>query len=368
MKMPRGHINVMRRLRLALATATGLVVLLGGAALPASAAVPTDDFRDVRSSGTFVPGTGEKTASIGFTVVNPLGTVAATPVTTTVSAEIIPPGRSSKAVTITYTAPTPPAAGAALPTSAAGTGTFTITKDDPIGMWALKLTVSRGGTPGTTAIYDVPVTAENAITGATVSPNPVSLQKGKEVRVSVSVTVKEATTVSAQLVSDDTSEYYDLGNLTHEGNGLYSGETFFSDDSAPGGWKLEITATRGETSFKGTGGFRVDAATGGSSAKTKSKTRVTITAPAKAKAGATIKVSGKVYKGSAAYSGKTVEIYFKSKAKGAKYKLVGFAKTTSSGKYTKSAKQKVDGYWRVKVPGTSKTYSSLSAQKFVDVK
>lgn len=330
---------MMRRLRLLVATATGAAVLLTGASLSAASATTAgDDISGVTASGTVIPTSGDTQASIAFQLRDPLGTQSA-PGTASVSAEITPPGKSARAVSISYSPPTAPSEGQPLPTSQSGSGSFTIGKDDPTGDWTLNLKVSRGGAESSNT-FSVTVSGDSTITGATVDPNPVNLQKGKEVKVSVSVSVKDATSVSAQLVSDDTNEYYDLGSLQVDGNGYYSGETFFSDDTAPGDWKLEVTASRGGRSLKGVGSFTVNAPSGGSSKKTKA--RATITAPAKVTAGKAFKVSGKVYRGSKAYKGKVVEVYFKKKTKGAKYKLIGLVKATSTGKFAKSVKQKAD--------------------------
>ncbi|MFE3453243.1 hypothetical protein ACFXJ8_30395 [Nonomuraea sp. NPDC059194] len=363
-----------RRMRLLLATATGVAVLVGGAGLSSASAsvsraayVAADDITNVSVGNAYVPADKEIEVSFSFALANPLGpgtgpTTDADKVTIT-AADITPAGKSAKAVTtsVNYPAHVTGESTAPRPASASGTGKFTISKDDPAGDWTLRLQTSRGNT----STFTVKVAGKQGITGASVTPNPVNLVKGQEVKVTVQAAVKDATLVSAKMVSDTTSEYYDLGSLELATDGYYTGTVYFTDDSAPGDWTLEISASRGGETLKGVGSFSVNAPEGGASKKSKSK--ITLSAPNKAKLGKTFKIYGKVYRGTKAYKGKVVEVYFKKKGTKS-YKFMGFAKATSTGKYTKTVKQKYDGYWRTKVPATSKTHSSWSAQEFVDVK
>ncbi|MEU4325868.1 hypothetical protein [Nonomuraea dietziae] len=361
-----------KRMRLLLATATGVAVLVGGASLSSASAsvsqaayVAADDITNVSLSGSaYVPADKEIEVGFTFAVANPLGPgTGPAPDTEKVSiasADITPPGKSAKAVTVSYTAPANVGDAQPRPTSASGSGKFTITKDDPSGDWTLKIVTSRG-----TNSFTVKVAGKQGITGASVNPNPVNLVKGQEVKVTVQAAVKDASLVSAKMTSDTTSEYYDLGSLELGTDGYYTGTVYFTDDSAPGEWTLEISANRGGETLKGVGTFTVNAPSGGASKKAKSK--VTLGAPAKSKVSKAFKLYGKVYRGSKAYAGKIVEVYFKKKGT-TKYKFMGFAKASSTGKYSKAVKQRYDGYWRVKVPATSKTYGSWSSQKFVDVK
>lgn len=359
-----------RRVRLLLATATGAAVLLGGVGLSAGTAFATqqvaagDDFTgDASASNAYIPLEKDVEATVSLKLKNP-GTA------TNVTGSIEPPGKSGKTVTFDFKPSTPPPPSptpTATPSPAADvtiTGKWTITKDDPAGDWKLTVNVGRGSGSGPNS-FTVKVSGKQGITSASVDPDPVNLRKGRDVKVDVQASVKDATNVTAQLVSDDTNEYYDLGSLSQDTTGHYFGTTYFSDDTAPGSWKLVVMATRNGEALKGELGFTVNAPEGGASKK--ARTKVTINAPAKVKLGKTFKVFGKVYKGTKAYSGKIVEVYFK--AKGAKtYKFMGFAKATSTGKYAKSFKGKKDGYFKVKVPGTSKTRSAWSPQEFVDVK
>ncbi|SEG58377.1 hypothetical protein SAMN05444920_103304 [Nonomuraea solani] len=346
-----------RSARLLLATATGAVILAGGIALPATGAsaaqyavTMADDFSGSASAEAYIPIANDVDGKVTLTLKDP-GKV------TSVSGTIEPPGKSGKSVSFDFS------------TGGTGaeqtiTGRWPISKDDPAGDWQLKVTVTRDTGTNTTP-FVVQVSDKQGITGASVNPDPVKLVKGQDVKVTVEATVKDASGVSAKLVSDASREYYDLGDLSKESDGYYRGTTYFADDTPAGSWTLEIYARRGGQTLKGEAAFSVEAAAGGSTKKT--KTRVTIAAANKVKKGKTFKVYGKVYRGSKAYKGKKVEVYFK--AKGTKtYQLVGFAKATSTGRYSRSFKAKKDGYFQVKVPGTSKTRSALSPQEFVDVR
>ncbi|WP_125631683.1 hypothetical protein [Nonomuraea sp. WAC 01424] len=360
-----------RRVRLLLATATGAAVLLGGAGLSAtgasaSAYAAADDFTGDASASAYVPLDKDIDATVTLKLKNP-------DTATSVTGSIEPPGKSARTVTFDFTPSTSTPSRTATPTTTPSpaadksvTGKWTIGKDDPAGDWKLTVNVARtGGSGGGASTFTVKVSGKQGISGANVTPDPVQLVKGKDTRVTVEASVKDAGTVSAKLVSDATSEYYDLGDLSKESDGYYRGVTYFSDDTTEGAWTLEVYATRGGQTLKGEASFSVVAPAGGASKKT--KTRVTISAPNKVNKGRAFKVYGKVYRGTKAYKSKIVEVYFKTK--GTKtYKFMGYAKATSTGKYSKTFKGKKDGYFQVKVPGTSKTRSSLSPQEFVDVR
>ncbi|MEU0564334.1 hypothetical protein ABZ297_02910 [Nonomuraea sp. NPDC005983] len=357
-----------RRVRLLLATATGAAILLGGAGLSATAAQASqqalragDDFTGDASANAYVPLQSDVEATVTLRLKDPDS------VRSSITGSIEPPGKSSRAVSFDFTPSTSPGTPSATPSPSADrtiTGKWTISKDDPAGDWKLTVNVTRNGGSQATA-FVVRVTGKQGISGANVTPDPVKLVKGEDVKVTVEASVKDASTVSAKLVSDTTNEYYDLGDLSKDYDGYYRGTTYFSDDTAPGAWTVEIYASRDGQALKGVASFSVEAPTGGASKK--AKARVTINAPAKVKKGKTFKVYGKAYRGTKAYKNKTLEVYFK--AKGAKsYKFLGFAKANSSGKYSKTYKAKKDGYFRVKSPGTGSTRSALSPQEFVDVR
>nr|WP_152992601.1 hypothetical protein [Nonomuraea pusilla] len=350
-----------RRVRLLVAAATGAAVLAGGAGLTTTAALAAqqqvlaaDDFNGAPSvSNAGVPLEQAVEATITLKLREP-GKVTA------LSGAITPAGKTEqRAVTFDFKADSTSTA-----TETTVTGKWTIGKDDPSGEWKLVVNVTRDGSSRANE-FAVAVSGKQGITSGTVTPDPVQLVKGEDVKVTVTASVKDATMVTAKLVSDTAGEYYDLGELAKESDGYYRGVTYFSDDSTPGSWTLELYASRGGQTLKGEASFTVVAPEGGASKKARAK--VTINAPSKVRAGKTFKVYGKAYRGTRAYPSKVLEVYFK--AKGTKtYKFMGFTKTTSTGKYAKSFKARKDGYFQVKVPGTSKTRSALSPQEFVDVR
>lgn len=361
---------MMRKVRLLLATATGAAVLLGGAGITATAAgastsltarTAAGDITGVSAGNTYVPSDGTVQAGINFTVKDPLGTDPSTTVPASVTAEISPPGKAARSVNVSYSQPSKGSDGK-LPTSAAGTGSFNISSDDPAGDWSLTFKVSRGGSVSTDS-FTVNVTGKKASISASVSPDPVNLKKGREVQVDVSARVKDAGSVSARLVSDDTSEYYDLGTLSQDGYGVYTGSTYFSDDTEPGAWTLEVTATRGNETFKGQVAFTVNEPEGGVSKKAKSKVTLSVQ-----KKGTKIKVYGKATRAGKAYKGKMLAVYYKAKGAKGKYKRIAWVKTDSAGKYSTKVTIKKDGYVKVRLSGTSKTRSAWSPQKFVNIK
>ncbi|NUW36619.1 hypothetical protein HTZ77_35205 [Nonomuraea sp. SMC257] len=341
---------MIKGMRLLMAAATGAVLLLGGVHLSAAnAATAGPDFSGAASSDAFIPLDKDVEVTVTLQLKDP-GTVSA------VNGTITPPGGSERPVGFDFRPSTA--------AETAVTGRFGIGKNDPAGTWRMTVKVTRNGATRDNA-FTIDVSARQGIRDASVQPDPVQLVKGKDVKVSVRAGVSDATSVSAKLISDESNEAFDLGDLALYSDGSYRGETYFADDTAPGSWTLEVTATRGGQALKGVASFTVNAPAGGASKK--ARTRVTISAPAKAAKGRPIKVQGKVFRGSKAYPGKRLEVYFK--AKGAKtYRLLGFAKSNTSGKYVKTYTARKDGYFRVKVPGTSTARSALSPQEFVDVR
>ncbi|MEW9547533.1 hypothetical protein [Nonomuraea sp. NPDC050783] len=343
-----------RRLRSLLAIAMGAAVLLGGTGTSDADARTTSalagDFTGDASASASVPLQNEVEGTVTLNLRSP-GEV------TSVTGGIEPPGQAARAVTFDFRT------GDAAATQRI-VGRWRIGADDPAGEWKLSVVVARAGGTGTTP-FVVRVAGKQGISAAKVTPDPVKLVTGKDVKVSVEATVRDAASVSAKLVSGDGGELYDLGDLAGEAGGTYRGSTYLADDTTPGDWTLEVYAHRGGQTLKGVAGFTVAAPANGTTRKARS--RVTISAPDKVRAGKPVKVYGKVYRGTKPYKGKTIEVYFK--AKGTRtYKLLGFARTTSTGKYAKTYKARKDGYYRVKVPGTRTTRASLSPQEFVDVR
>ncbi|GII91258.1 hypothetical protein [Sinosporangium siamense] len=250
--------------------------------------------------------------------------------------------------------------------TASVTTTFTITKDDKHGKWVLQLTPTRGS--GSAACdEEIAVDPVVAVTGALISPNPVTVKSGDETKVSVKAEVngvrKDAGKVTARLVSDTTDEYYDLGELeTRDNDGIFRGSAYMDGTTTTGDWTLEVVAKRGDDSIKGTRGFTV---VRGAASKLRSSIVFKVT-PRSLKAGKYIKAYGTVYRGYSPWKSKLVNVYFKSK--GGDWRLVTSAGTTKSGKFAKKIKAKRDGYYRVKVAGTSRTYGKTSRAISVNVR
>ncbi|MCK2221721.1 hypothetical protein MF672_049135 [Actinomadura sp. ATCC 31491] len=338
-----------RRLRSLLVTAMGAAVLLTTSFAPASYA-RAGDFTGDASAAAYVPLQNDVEGTVTLNLKEPAKV-------TGVTGGIEAPGKGVRTVTFDFRAGDTAATQKIV-------GRWRIGQDDPAGEWKLSVVVARDTGTSTTP-FVVQVSGKQGISAAKVTPDPVRLVTGKDVKVSVEATVKDAASVSAKLVSAGGGEFYDLGDLARESDGKYRGSTYFADDTAPGDWTLEVYAHRNGQTLKGVAGFTVSAPAAGASKKTKS--RVTISAPNKVRAGGTVKVSGKVYRGTKAYPRKTVEVYFKVKGTRT-YKLLGFAKTTSTGRYAKTYTARKDGYYRVRVPGTRTTRASLSPQEFVDVR
>ncbi|MEV4222883.1 MULTISPECIES: hypothetical protein [Nonomuraea] len=333
-----------RTVRSLIAAATGVAVLFGGPAAAAQEA-KQPDFTSAGWSGAYVPLQGETGATATLKLRDP-ETVKG------VKGAIEAPGKAERPVTFDVK-----------PGEAVVTGRWAIGANDPPGDWKLTVTVTRDAPRDNT--FSVKVAGKQSITDASVTPDPVRLVKGKDVEVKVEAAVKGARTVTAKLRSDTTRKFYDLGVMALEPDGHHRGSTYFSDDTAPGAWTLEVYATRGGEALKGVVPFTVEAPAAGVSRK--ATARVTISAAKKVKQGRSFKVYGKAYRGAKPYKGTKLRIYFK--AKGTKtYKLVAYAKTNASGRYTRTFKAVKDGYYRVRSLATSKTRGALSPQRLVDVR
>ncbi|WP_156325347.1 hypothetical protein [Nonomuraea sp. SBT364] len=327
-----------------IATATGAAILFGG---PAATAQDTKqpDFTGAAWAGAYVPLQGETGVTATLKLRDP-ETVKR------VTGGITAPGKAERPVTFDLK-----------PGATVVTGRWAIGTNDPPGDWKLNVTVTRDA-PRDNA-FTVRVAGKQRITDANVTPDPVRLVKGKDVEVKVEAAVKGSGTVTAKLRSDGTRKFYDLGVMALEPDGYHRGSTYFSDDTAPGAWTLEVYATRGGEALKGVVPFTVEAPAAGVSKK--ATARVTIGTAKKVKRGKSFRVYGKAYRGAKPYKGKKLRIYFK--VKGTKtYKLVAYATTNSSGKYTRTFRARKDGYYRVRSLGTAGTRAALSPQRLVDVR
>ncbi|TXK43125.1 hypothetical protein [Nonomuraea sp. C10] len=341
------------RARSLLAAATGAALLLTGTGVPSAQAgtrygqvstVP--DFTGEVQAVAYVPAHADAEARATLKLRDP-ATVER------VTGWIVPPGKQRRRVTFDLR-----------PGSATVTGKWTVAPGDPAGAWRLTAEVTRGGAPRANDLT-VQVAARQAITGATVSPSPVKLVRGKDVKVSVEVKVKGSETVTAKLVAESSTAYYDLGTLARESNGVHRGVTYFGDHSPPGEWTLQVHATRGGETLRSLLSFTVTKPAAGTPAK--AGARVTVGVPKRVGKGRWFRVHGKVYRDGRPYKRKKVRIYFKAVG-AAKYRLAGYATTNSTGRYTRSFKARKDGYYQVKSAGTSRTSAALSPQRLVDVR
>lgn len=253
------------------------------------------------------------------------------------------------------------------PASAEVKGSFVVKEadKDKVGNWKLLVTVTRAGGSGQESCKEFEVSGKQEVASGSVSPSTIQLKRGQDVPVRITASVKNASGVSAELRPHDGSMWINVP-LTKEGDGNYRYTAYLADDTSPGSWYLVIKGTRGKEAIEATGmSFTILAPEDGVAPKASSK--VTIKAPKKAKLGKAFKIYGKAYRGSKGYSGKVLELYFKKKGKKS-FTFYGFAKATSTGVWAKNVKQKYDGYWRVVVPGTSKTKKSYANSSLVDVK
>ncbi|WP_084960837.1 hypothetical protein [Thermoactinospora rubra] len=373
---------MVQRLRSRLAALAGAAVFVSGAGLVAAAAASMPALSaavdpielDLGSSDLVVP--LEKDNEVAFTIkIN--SPYKANDDLAGVSASLQKPGETTQtSIPLSPTTvppkptpyPTPSASPTAtitpsLPGYLTFTGSFKITKADKAGVWKLNVTAFRVDTEDRKT-FDLQVDDKTSAVSGGVSPAQVQLKTGTDVPVRVFATVKNAKNVYADLNHADGSMNIRVP-LYKESDGVYRYTAYMADDTVPGSWYLVIHAERNSEKIEARGmDFTVLAPKGGVAPKAKS--RVTIKAPAKVKGGKAFKVYGKAYRGTKGYGGKVLELYFKKKG-GKSFVFYGFAKTTSTGVWAKKVKQKADGYWKVVVPGTSKTKKS-SATDFVDVR
>ncbi len=342
---------MMKTMRLLLAAATGAALLVGGAHLPvAYAATAGPDFDGPAVADASIPADGDVEVTVTLSLRDPRTVTA-------VTGHVTPPGGSRRDVAFDLKPST--AARAAI------AGRFTVGSDDPPGAWRLNVQVAREGDPARATTFALHVAGRQRVDTAAVSPNPVLLVRGKDVKVSVLAGVTGAETVSARLVSVGSHDTYRLGDLERGSDGRYRGVTYLSDDTAPGEWRLEVSARRGGQTVKGSAAFTVRAPEQGASKKVRA--RVTLAAPARVAKGGQVKLRGTVHRGTAAYARKRLAVYFKA-AGTTTYRLLGHVRANASGRYAVSYPARRDGYFRVKVASTSKTRGALSPQEFVDVR
>ncbi|GII01291.1 hypothetical protein Pta02_32990 [Planobispora takensis] len=257
-----------------------------------------------------------------------------------------------------------PAAGAqtAAPADVKVKGSFKINKDNKDGKWSVRVLVTRDGATKE-ACKEVTVDPKVKFVSAAVT-DPVVITTAGDTEVQVRASVVGADSVKGKLYATDGGDSIDV--TLEKGNGATSwyADTYFDYSFTTGSWTLELEASRGGQALevKTADTFTVRK---GSSKKASSKISFDVTAN-KVKKGKAVRLYGKVYRGSRAYSGKMVALYYKKK--GGSWKFAYYVKANSSGKYSKTLKPKFDAYWRAAVSGTGKTYGSKSGYEYVDVR
>ncbi|MBG0828317.1 hypothetical protein HS041_11130 [Planomonospora sp. ID67723] len=260
--------------------------------------------------------------------------------------------------------PAPPATGdATLPAEAVKLkGSFKITKDNKDGKWLVRLLVSRGGDTKESC-KEVTVDPQVKFVSASVT-DPVVISTSGDTEVKVRANVIGASTVKGKLYNNDGGDSVDITLEKGSSANTWFVDTYFDSSFSTGYWTLDLEASRGGQALevKKADTFSVQR---GASKKAKSKISFDVTAN-KVKKGKSIRLFGKVYRGSSAYAGKMVGLYYKKK--GGSWKFAYYVKATGSGQYSKTIKPKFDAYWRANVSGTSKTYGATSGYEYVDVR
>lgn len=363
-----------QRLRSRLAALAGAAVLTSGvglsavtvAAVPAASAARTPIDLDIAEADLRVPPAAER--RVGFTVKidepagdNPLIRVTAT---------LLRAGRQEgdpaawTPVALSPAPPEPVSDAEPLAVPLGFTGSFKIFKHDRGGAWKLRiLAVRADGEESRT--FSLPVRGGPRADFSAVSPAKVRLRSGADVQVVIIASVKGATDVYAELHAKNSSMYVTVP-LSRTRGGYHRGVSRLADNATPGGWRLSVHARRNEESAESPGmTFTVLAPVHGVAAKTASS--VTVRTPAKARAGRAFTIYGKVYRGKGGYRKKLVELRFKKRGS-ASFKLAGFARANSAGRWRASVRQRADGYWRVVVPGASRTKGSYATSRVVTMR
>ncbi|MEV7005949.1 hypothetical protein [Streptosporangium sp. NPDC051022] len=366
-------------MRLLLAAATGAVVFASGTATAlatqsalsktaaAACALTTTDVSDIKFEEAYVPLKDDITVGFEATIKAPykLANGALVKDVTGIKADFQRPGETGWNEAIVAQIDNPPAT-TTPPAEVKVKGNFKITKDNKDGKWQLRLAVTRDGAAAKDSCQEVAVDPQVKYVSSAVT-DPVVVTPGQDTRVAVKATVLGASSVSARLFSNDGNDSVDLTLEKGNSANTWYQDTWFDSDFTTGNWTLELTAGRGKESVKyeRADTFYVQA---GKSSTKKSKTKVAFDVSAnKVKKGKSIRLFGTAYRGSSAYSGKMVELYYKKKGTSS-WKFLSFTKANAKGKFSKTVKPKFDAYWRARLPATSKTYAATSGAEFVDVR
>ncbi|WP_062344289.1 hypothetical protein [Herbidospora yilanensis] len=362
-----------KSLRLMVAAATGAVLFATGGIVAASPAFAADGSVDAAGIGLtdlFIPPSGSDKIPFKVKVNNPYAKGADKPGKVHVqflrTDETDASAHAGTAADIPVVSATPAPA-----TSLEVAASIPVSSTDKPGKWKYRLAYTENGVttaPSYLAWNEITIATATRVTSANVDPDPVVLKKNEEVDVFTNFKLEKygdekVTNVRYEHSSGD---YYTLPTGL-EADDSYHGSASFDYQSPAGSWQLKVTVTRGSKTYSFVKGFSVK----GASAAAKAKSKITIAvSPAKVKKGKTVKIYGKVYRGTSkwgAWSKKILKLYFKKK--GTKtWKFVGYVGANSTGKYSKTVKPKYDGYWRLQATSTSATNSSLSPYKLVDVR
>ncbi|MFF5211306.1 hypothetical protein [Streptosporangium sp. NPDC000396] len=369
-----------------LATATGATIFAGGTAtasaapLKAAAAacsLNTADVTDIKFDDAYIPLKDDATIGFEATIKDPYKLIDGTggdagkkflqKNVTNVTAQFQRVGETIWNDAVIEQVAAPPAGPqTSAPADVKIKGSFKTTKDNKDGKWQVRLLVTRDAVGARESCKEVDVTSQVKFVSASVT-DPVVIVAGEDTQVIVRANIIGASSVTAHLYSNASNDSVDL-ELSKNGTAdQWYKETWFDDDFSTGSWTLDLTAGRGKESvkFERADTFYVQ---GGSSKPKKAKAKVSFDVSAnKVKKGKKVRLYGTAYRGSSAYSGKMIELYYKKKGSSG-WKFSSFVKANGSGKFSKTVKPKFDAYWRAVAPGTSKTYAATSGAEFVDVR
>ncbi|WP_066373239.1 hypothetical protein [Herbidospora mongoliensis] len=363
-----------KTLRLIVAAATGAALFATGAVVAAPAYAATVDATGSGFTDLFIPPSGSDKIPFKVKVTSPYSAGFDKPAR--VHVQFL---RTDEATTATphegTAAEIPTIAASPTPTPVASVdvaASIPVSSSDKPGKWQYRIGVVQGGATSTTPAYEgwkeITVATATRVNSASVDPDPVVLKKGSEVDVFTNFKLEKYGDEKLTGVRFESSDgtYYTLPSAL-EADDSYHGSASFDDQAPAGNWQLKVTVSRGSKIYSFVKGFSVNSP--GAKAKAKSKITIAVS-PAKVKKGKSVKIYGKVYRGTSSWgswSKKILKLYFKKK--GTKtWKFVGYVGANSTGKYSKTVKPKYDGYWRLQATATSLTNSALSPYKLVDVR
>ncbi|GAB1820672.1 hypothetical protein [Herbidospora sp. RD11066] len=361
-----------KTLRLIVAAATGAALFATGAVVAAPAYAATVDAAGTGFTDLFIPPSGSDKIPFKVKVTAPYSVGFDKPAR--VHIQFLKTDEAESAAHEGTAAEIPTIAASPAPSPVASVdvaASIPVSSSDKPGKWKYRIGLTPGG--GTAPAWDKPwqeitVATATRVNSASVDPDPVVLKKGADVDVYANFKLEKYGDEKVTNVRYEASDgsYYTMPTGL-EADDTFHGSASFDDQAPAGNWQLKVTVTRGSKTYAFVKGFEVKSP--GAKAKAKSKITIAVS-PAKVKKGKSVKVYGKVYRGTSkwgAWSKKILKLYFKKK--GTKtWKFVGYVGANSTGKYSKTVKPKYDGYWRLQATATSATNSALSPYKLVDVR